>query len=71
VILEGAGASKGPCVMHAAGVTQRIIDDQEVLRETDDLGCTSQNSMRCLRRLDMHLTIDRVVLVLVEPGLPV
>ena len=35
--LERPRASEGPRIMHAAGVTQRVISDQKVVRLRDDL----------------------------------
>lgn len=37
VVLERPGASKCPRVMHTTGVTQRVIDNQQILRQADDL----------------------------------
>ena len=37
VALERPRASEGPRIMHAAGVTQRVISDQKVVRLRDDL----------------------------------
>ena len=37
MILVSPGASESPCIVHAPGVAQRVIGDQEVLGQTDDL----------------------------------
>jgi hypothetical protein len=37
MVFEGPGTPERPGVVHAAGVTQRVICNQKVLREADDL----------------------------------
>jgi hypothetical protein len=71
MVLECLHTSECPHVMHAASVTQQVISNQEVLRLADDLeNCQYLAAKRLDSGAITHLTVDRVVFVLVKPCLP-
>jgi hypothetical protein len=37
MVFKCLGASESPCIMHTTSVAQQVINDQQVLRQTDDL----------------------------------